>query len=162
SFPPQELKEIPSTPREQEGSSPPPPRKIVKSIKLQPTPPLTFLIPCGEEEIAKISHQGQQEKEPSKEGMIKSLVSLALKYGIEKIPLLMKPIEEAGVEEQMVVRIDFVAVEEELKEEVDQQSIFSKCSVHVGTLFEGNVDPLQVAQSAIEEEDLAAPNCPLE
>ncbi|KAH9288709.1 hypothetical protein KI387_032826, partial [Taxus chinensis] len=75
--------------------------------------------------------------------MIKSLVSLALKYGIEKIPLLMKPTEEARVEEQMVVKTDFVAAEEEQKEEADQQSVCSECSVHVGTLFEGNADPIQ-------------------
>ncbi|KAH9298791.1 hypothetical protein KI387_030473, partial [Taxus chinensis] len=66
----------------------------------------------------------------------------------------------------MVVRTDFVAVEEEQKEEADQQSVFSESSVHVGTLFEGNADSIQVAQSAIKEEsseeDLAVPTCPLE
>ncbi|KAH9300177.1 hypothetical protein KI387_011760, partial [Taxus chinensis] len=59
---------------------------------------------------------------------------------------------------------DFVAAEEEQKEEADQQSVFSGSSVHIGTLFEGNADSIQVAQSTIKqkEEDLAAPTCPLE
>ncbi|KAH9291037.1 hypothetical protein KI387_044166 [Taxus chinensis] len=111
SSPPQELTEIPLPPKKQEVSLPPPPQKIVKPVEVQPIPPLTFPIPCGEEDIEKISHQGQQEEEPGKEEMIKSLVSLALKFGIEKIPLLVKPTEEAKVE-QMVVRTDFVAAEE--------------------------------------------------
>ncbi|KAH9327857.1 hypothetical protein KI387_044349, partial [Taxus chinensis] len=72
---------------------------------------------------------------------------------------------EAKVE-QMVVKTDFVAAEEEQKEEADQQSVFSESSAHVGTLFEGNADSIQVAQSAIEEESseevLAVPTCPLE
>ncbi|KAH9313176.1 hypothetical protein KI387_028211, partial [Taxus chinensis] len=38
--------------------------------------------------------------------------------------------------------------------------------VHVGTLLEEDVEPIQVAQSAMEEKiskrDLAAPTCPLE
>ncbi|KAH9304475.1 hypothetical protein KI387_008879, partial [Taxus chinensis] len=76
------------------------------------------------------------------------------------------PTEEVKVEEQVVVRTDFVAAEEEKKEEVDQQSICLECCVHVSTLLEEDVDPIQVAQSAMEEErskrDIAAPTCPLE
>ncbi|KAH9322463.1 hypothetical protein KI387_017102, partial [Taxus chinensis] len=75
------------------------------------------------------------------------------------------PTEEAKVE-TMVVRTDFVAAEEEQKEEADQQSACSEFSDHVDTLFEGNADLIQVTQSAMEEEisegDLAAPTCPLE
>ncbi|KAH9313422.1 hypothetical protein KI387_044056 [Taxus chinensis] len=51
--------------------------------------------------------------------MIKSLVNLALRSGIEKIPLLVKPTEEVKVEEKVVVRTDFVAVEEQ-KEEIEE------------------------------------------
>ncbi|KAH9303294.1 hypothetical protein KI387_014877, partial [Taxus chinensis] len=79
------------------------------------------------------------------------------------IPLMVKPSKEVKVEEQMVVRTDFIAAEEEQKEEADQQSIFSECSVHVGTLLEEYVDPIEVTQSAMEEEiskrDLVAPTC---
>ncbi|KAH9317039.1 hypothetical protein KI387_018808, partial [Taxus chinensis] len=81
------------------------------------------------------------------------------------IPLMVKPTEEAKVE-QMVVKTVFVAAEEEQKEEADQQSVLSESSVHDGTLFEGNDDSIQVAQSAImkesSEEDLAVPTCPVE
>ncbi|KAH9316222.1 hypothetical protein KI387_024849 [Taxus chinensis] len=79
---------------------------------------------------------------------------------------MVKPSKEVGVGEQVVVKTDFVAAEEEQKEEADQQSVCLESSVHVGTLFEGNADSIQVTQSAIEEEsleeDLAVPTCPLE
>ncbi|KAH9293642.1 hypothetical protein KI387_041155, partial [Taxus chinensis] len=118
SSPPQELKEIPSPPKKQEVSPPLPPQKIAKSIELQPIPPLAFPIPCGEEEIAKIGHEGQQEEEPNRKEMTDNLSVWALKFGMTKIPLMVKPTEEAKVE-QMVVKTDFVAVEEEKKEEAD-------------------------------------------
>ncbi|KAH9325097.1 hypothetical protein KI387_005275, partial [Taxus chinensis] len=66
------------------------------------------------------------------------------------IPLLMKPSEEVGVKEQMVVRTDSVAAEEEKKGVADQQSICSEYSVHVGTLFEGNADPIQISKISHE------------
>ncbi|KAH9317137.1 hypothetical protein KI387_018906, partial [Taxus chinensis] len=77
------------------------------------------------------------------------------------IPLLMKPLEEVGVKEQMVARTDFVVAEEEQKGVADQQSICLEYSVHVGTLFEGNADPVQIANISHEgqkEEGEAATN----
>ncbi|KAH9312043.1 hypothetical protein KI387_027078, partial [Taxus chinensis] len=112
SSPPQELTGIPPPPKKQEFPSPPPPRIISKPIKFQPTPPLAFPIPCVEEEITKIGHEGQQEEEPNKKEMTDNLRFWAAKFGMTKIPLMVKPREEAKVE-RMVVRTDFVAAEEE-------------------------------------------------
>ncbi|KAH9311764.1 hypothetical protein KI387_026799, partial [Taxus chinensis] len=64
--------------------------------------------------------------------------SWALKFGMTIIPLMVKPSEEVGVGEKVMVRTYFVAAEEEQKEEANQQSVFSENSAHVGTLFERN------------------------
>ncbi|KAH9320352.1 hypothetical protein KI387_043948 [Taxus chinensis] len=121
SSPPQELTETPPPPKKQEVSPPPPPQKIVKSVEFQPIPPFAFPIPCGEEEIAKIGHEGQQEEEPNRKEMTDNLRVWAAKFGIEKIPLLVKPTEEAKVE-QMVVRTEFLAAEEEHIPVVEEKS----------------------------------------
>ncbi|KAH9316611.1 hypothetical protein KI387_025238, partial [Taxus chinensis] len=148
SSPPQELKEIPSNPRKQEVTPPFPPKIIAKTVESQPTPPLAFQNPCWENENQKINHEGQKKEEPNRKEMIDNLKSWAAKFGITKIPLLVKPTEEVKVKEQVVVKADFIAAK--MKE--NKKSICSKCSVHVGTLLEEDVDPIEVTQSAMEEE----------
>ena len=109
SSPPQKLTEIPSPPKKQEFIPPPPPQKIAKPFELQSTSPLAFPNPCWEDKNQNANQGKQQQKEePNKDEEIQSLKSWALKFGITKIPLMVKPIEDVEVGEQVENKADFI------------------------------------------------------
>lgn len=60
---------------------------------------------------------------------------MALRYGIEEIPLLVKPTEEEKDEYSMVVRTNFVAVEEEQLEEIKSDLELDEGSIIEDFLF---------------------------
>ena len=52
--------------------------------------------------------------------MIENLKSWAIRFGIAKIPLMVKPIEEVRVEEPMVAKVELAAEQEQEGEREDQ------------------------------------------
>lgn len=130
----------------QEVPPPSPPQTIANLVEPQPATRLTFPSPCWED--TQESNQVKQEEYPNRKEIPYNLMSWAAKFGFIKIPLLVKPTEEVKVEEQVMAKADFIAVENQ----EDQSSSYSECSVHVGTLLEEDVDPIEVTKSAMEEE----------
>lgn len=118
----------------QETESPLPLLKKQKQVETPPTTPLTFPSPCREE-IQRTINKEQQKEDPSRDEMIQFLKNWAVKVGIEKISLMVKPKEEVEDESQVVKYDMVIAVAEKKKIEEDQQSRCSECSVHEGTLF---------------------------
>ncbi|KAH9330905.1 hypothetical protein KI387_003013, partial [Taxus chinensis] len=80
--------------------------------------------------------------------------SWALKFGITKIPLMVKPIEDVEVGEQVENKADFITAVKREK----QQFVDDELGVHVGTFPKENADPVCTAKSAIEKEGKPSQN----